>query len=241
MGRIKYNSARPHLKTTPRFLAKIVGNNRYRMRLIFLISFFLMTNFVFGQKSRFDFGFNLDEITRINSLITMGNTNYSKINAPNLWGFGLGFNVYYKFNEQFQIRTSPGISFESEELIFTRQGADETLKLNLALLRLPIHGIYKPNEKIPMGIILGATPNIQMPEPEESHIGQIKLKKFEFSLDLGLNYKINLPWFSLIPEIRYSKSLINVARDNKTEYGQAITDFYRNRIIFGIYIREKSK
>ncbi len=133
-----------------------------------------MTNFVFGQESRFDFGFNLDEITRINSLITKGNTNYSKINAPNLWGFGLGFNVYYKFNEQFQIRTSPGISFESEELIFTKQGADETLKLNLALLRLPIHGIYKPNEKIPMGIILGATPNIQMPEPEESHIGQIK-------------------------------------------------------------------
>jgi hypothetical protein len=209
------------------------------MRLIIAISFCFTTNLLLGQETGLDLGFNVSIMTRSNSIETRDNTNFNKITNSNRWGFDLGFSFYYIFNDHFEMRSTPTMGFEEDKIVYTRQGLDESLLFGPTFLKLPTHGILKLNRKIPLGLVFGATPNIQLSQMDDAPVDKIRLGRNEITVDLGLNCRIGLPWFVISPEIKYCKSMTNVAGDQRTEYGQAISSFYRDRIIYGIYVRHQ--
>jgi hypothetical protein len=193
---------------------------------------------LFGQEKGFDFGFNVSIIQRSNSITLANNASFDKISSSRGFGFDMGFNFYCVFTERFELRANPCAGFEEDELKYTKSGSTETILFEPTFFKLPIHGIVKMSKRIPIGIVIGVTPNFQVSQGPKDPVDKLKLKGNELTADIGLNYPIRLPWFVLQPEIRYSKSLVNSAGDNRTVYGQAITDFYRNRFTIGIYIRK---
>ena len=207
------------------------------MRTTFIIILSLITHTLYGQERGLDLGFNFSILQRSNSLSTADNITFDNITNSNRPGFDLGFSFYYVFNDRFELRTTPTMGFEEDEIIYTRRGSTEKLLFGPVFLKLPTHGIMKINKKVPLGFVLGITPNIQISQSEDARVDKLNLKRSDMSLDVGLNYPIDFPWFIFQPEIRYSKSANNSAGDNRTEYGQGIKTFYRDKFTIGFYFR----
>lgn len=177
-------------------------------------------------------------IQRSNSLTRSDYTAFEHVQNSNRFGFDLGFSSYYVFNDKFELRATPVMGFEEDEIVYTRLGSVEKLLFGPAFVKLPIHGIVTIHKKVPIGIVLGFTPSIQISQSDDAPTDKVKLKKNDMSVDLGLNYPIHFPWdITFSPEIRYSKSLTNSAGDTRTEYGQALSSFYRDKFVFGFYVR----
>jgi len=209
------------------------------MRTILIIAVTLTTHVLRGQETGLDFGFNVSIIQRSNQLSLNDNSPFDEVNNSNRWGFDLGFNFYYAFNDQLELRTSPTMGFEEDEVTFTRSGTTESLLFGPIFVKLPTHTIFKVSQKAPLGVMMGVTPCVQISQSDDAPTDKLAFKKYDLSADIGLNYPIKFPWFVLYPEIRYSKSLINAAGDERTEYGQAISSFYRDKFVFGLYVRER--
>jgi hypothetical protein len=208
------------------------------MRTTFILVLTLTTNILFGQEEKgLDFGFNISIIQRSNLLALSDNITFDNVQNSNRWGFDLGFSFYYVFNDKFELRTTPTMGFEEDEIVYERLSSSEKLMFGPVFVKLPTHAIFKIHEKVPLGIMLGITPCIQISQSEDAPTDKIEFKKYDMSADIGLNYAINFPWFIFCPEIRYSKSFINSASDDRTQYGQAVSEFYRDKFVFGFYIR----
>lgn len=210
-----------------------------KMRAILIITFALTTHVLRGQESRLNFGFNVSIVQRSNQLSLNHDSQFDKVHNLNRWGFDLGLNFYYEVNDRFEIRVAPTMGFEEDEIAYTRFGTTQDLLFGPIFVKLPAHSIVEISDRVPLGIITGITPCIQISQSEDAPLDKIKLKKYDLTVDVGLNYPIEFPWFVLYPEVRYSKSLINSAGDDRTEYGQAISGFYRDRFVFGLYFRER--
>lgn len=207
------------------------------MRSTCLIVLTIISHSLLGQEKRWGLGFNTNIIQRANLLTINDNTTFDNVQSSNRWGFDLGFSIYYTPSNRFELRTNPAVEFAEDEIVYTKLGTTEKLLFGPSMLKLPTHVTMKVSNKIPIGLLIGGTPSIQISKYDDEPTDKLELKEYDFSLDIGINYPIKFPWFILYPEIRYSKSLINSAGDNRTEYGQAIDSYYRNRFVFGLYFR----
>jgi hypothetical protein len=208
------------------------------MKTTFIIALILTTHILFGQEKGLEIGFNMTIIQRSNSLTRSDYTAFDNVRNSNGGGFDIGLSLYYVFNDKFELRATPVLGFEEDKIVYTRLGSSEKLLFEPGFVKLPTHAIVTIHKKIPIGIVLGVTPSIQILQSDDAPTDKVELRKYDMSVDAGLNYPIHFPWdITFSPEIRYSKSLTNSAGDTRTEYGQAISSFYRDKFVFGFYVR----
>lgn len=184
------------------------------------------------QSSNVDFGFLL-EIVKRNNRVDVNENVYNRAEIKNLTGFTIGWNSYYLLKQNFKLRTTIGTQFEEDEINFSNSLQTEKKQNQLAFLKSGFHGILRTTPAIPVNVIAGLSPSLEFGNLEEGKSAEIKFKKLDITVDIGLSYTISFKSFKFSPELKYSKSFINSWDDNN-RFGNAINNFYRDRIYFSL-------
>lgn len=203
------------------------------MKKVYIVTLLTFSTLIAsGQDKRFDFGFFMELLKRINRLEQTGN-DFNNITARNNIGFGLGSNLYYIVNERLKIRLTLGVDFEKETLQYYSSTAAETKISEVGFVTSGLHPIIKANKKMPINIIAGLTPYYGLKDNKDNK-KDMEFKKIDLTGDIGLSYAISLKTLKVMPEVKYSKSFTNASVDNSI-YGQSIESYYRDRINLSIY------
>lgn len=166
-------------------------------------------------------------------------------------GISVGVLADLRLNEHLNIRFTPSMHFGAKHLTFhnlTTLDANgnptvETQDLKNTYISLPIdikfsgkrHGNYRPY------VMAGINPMINLTGKDQDII---QLKKYDTFVEVGLGCDLYLPFFKLIPELKFCYSLTNSintdhANDlldvNQRAYANSVTSGHSKMIVLTFY------
>ncbi len=209
----------------------------HKKYLIILFIFLLGWSTAPAQSRKFKIGFQFGYVNRNNSVKFYPNNSFANINNKDGWGIDLGLAGYYLFNEKFHFRFSPTTEFIEEKFIFNYNGINEELTFGYTYLKWPLHIIITPLKNAPLGIVCGASGNIEIVNNPSNPSDKLKFKRYESFIESGLNYRFITKLCEIIPEFKYALALTDGAGDKGTEYGRAIQKIYKNNWALTLYFR----
>ena len=158
--------------------------------------------------------------------------------SPPRFGFALGFIVNMRLGEFFDLRTTPKVSFYEFMVEYNFIGSSQINQLvEATFVEIPILFKYKSirwtNSRIYVigGLISGYQASGNKDDEKER-----KLQTADFNLagELGFGFDIYFPLFKFSPEIRFSRGLTNMIREDKYGYSDGIKRLTTNT--FTIYL-----
>lgn len=147
------------------------------------------------------------------------------------YGFSVGVLGEWKLNNTFALRLVPSLHFGSKHLAFREAGSDkrESQDMKSCYVGLPFYlktagprfNNYRPY------VIAGFNPMMDLTSGKHS---LLKAKPFTCMLELGLGCDLYLPFFKLIPELRFSLGLNNLLDKNRTDLTDASQMVFTNSV-----------
>lgn len=211
------------------------------MKKLLVIIYCLIPLSTYCQEPKVDYGFYVGNIRNYHNIKISESSIYNVIRSTNTWGFEIGLNIFFLKRENINMRVSPTISFEREEITFSNSvNSGDILTFEPSFIRLPCHLMIRPTNKY-LYILSGLSSNILLQGQKEEAFKFLKLKNYDISLDFGLGFQIPIKILLLTPEIKYSIGLNNILNGNSTNFEKSIESFNRNRISLGISLRTNWK
>lgn len=168
----------------------------------------------------FLFGFQVQDLELRNNGYadpTTGEQWYTDVDNYNP-GFSVGVLGEMRLNKHLALRLSPTMHFGQRHLRFHEQvsGKDSTQNLKSIYMTLPISLKFSApryNNFRPY-FLTGVAPALDL----TGHKHQpIYTKPFDCFLEIGMGCDIYLPFFKLIPELKFSFGLLDVLKKNRTD------------------------
>jgi hypothetical protein len=165
------------------------------------------------------------------------------INVTPSMGFNVGLIGDFRLHNNISIRLEPGLSSNTKELDFTYISGgpqDSIRKVNATYLRVPLLLKFNTNRynNIRPYVIGGVSYDYNFSSnqdnPEDNSNGEFRMKKSNFSYELGIGIDIYLPYFIFSPSIRGVFAITDeLVRDNdpNSEWTGNI-DFFGTRGVF---------
>ncbi len=142
------------------------------------------------------------------------------------FGFSVGILGEWKLTRTLALRVTPSLHFGSKHLKFRDQttGATETQDMKSTYIGVPVDlkvaaprfNNYRPY------VLVGLQPMYDLTTGKQTYI---RCKPLQLSLELGLGCDIYLPFFKLIPELKFNLGLGNIldkTRDDLTDESMRI-------------------
>lgn len=131
-------------------------------------------------------------------------------------GFSVGVLADLRLNKNFSLRALPTLHFGQNTIVFREQNSGEISRQQIksTYVALPVHLKFAPerfNNYRPY-ITAGISPMMNLTVKKQR---QLLFKKFDFMLEFGLGCDFYLPFFKLIPEIKFAFSLLDVLDKNR--------------------------
>ncbi len=153
------------------------------------------------------------------------------------FGFSLGFIVDFKLAPQFNFRVLPKVSFYEWAVDYNyTDGTTDQQLIEATFIEIPLlvkyasprHGNFK------MYIIGGITPGFEVSGKKRKELSTNKLltKNFDLSADFGIGFDLYFPLFKFSPEIRLSRGLLNILKEDEYGYSEGIKSLTTNVITF---------
>lgn len=204
-------------------------------------------------------GLNMQDVEMQNvgpQLIDMpgvGPTEQCIVGEADTWnpGFSVGVLADLRLNEHFSLRVTPTMHFGAKHLVFRNlrnlnefgRPHEETQDLKNTYLSVPIDLKFSAkrfNNYRPY-ILAGVSPMFNLASKDQDFVC---LKRYDTMLEVGLGCDFYLPFFKLIPEIKFCYGLSNVfdkdhvnsiTDGNKQAYARSISDVRSKMIVFTFY------
>ena len=168
----------------------------------------------------FLFGFHLQDIElRNNGFIDpeSGQQWYSDVDNYNP-GFSVGVLGELRLNTHLALRLSPTMHFGQKHVTFHEQmsGRDSTQNLKSSIISVPLDlKIAAPryNNFRPY-FIVGAGPQVDLTTHKHR---ALRMKPFDCCLEVGMGCDIYLPFFKLIPELKFCFGLADILKKNRDD------------------------
>lgn len=133
-------------------------------------------------------------------------------------GFTVGVLGELRLNKTFALRLAPAMNFGQKHIGFHEQlsGRDSTQNIKSAYISVPLElKIAAPryNNFRPY-VLLGVAPSIDL--TVKNHRA-IMPKRFDCFLEIAMGCDIYLPFFKLIPELKFSFGLLDILQKNRTD------------------------
>jgi hypothetical protein len=136
-------------------------------------------------------------------------------------GFSVGVLGDMRLSDNFNIRISPTLHFGSKHLVFrdfdnlndAGKPREETQDLKNTYLSVPIDLKFSAprfNNYRPY-VVAGVSPMVNMSSKGQDYI---QLKRYDAMINVGMGCDLYLPFFKLIPEIKFCYGLTNVLDKN---------------------------
>ena len=165
------------------------------------------------------------------------------INVSPSVGFNVGLIGDYRLHKNINLRLEPGLSSNTKELAFTHipGGTRDSIRsVNSTYLRIPL--LLKLNtdryNNIRPYIIGGVSYDYNFSSnednPEDNYDGEFRMKKSNFTYEMGLGIDIYMPYFIFSPSIRGVFAINDeLIRDNNTDSPwTGNVDYFGTRGIF---------
>lgn len=133
-------------------------------------------------------------------------------------GFAVGLMGDLAFTESLNLRFTPSMYFGSKTVKFREHNSKErvTQDVKSNYLALPV-GLRYSSQRInnyrPY-IMTGISPMIDLSKRKDT---PILLKRFDACIEIGLGCDIYLPYFKLIPELKFSFGLLDLLEKNRKD------------------------
>lgn len=161
---------------------------------------------------------------------------------------GLGFTVgvlgEWKLNNHMALRLNPSLHFGNKHLTFLNQadGKKETQDMKSTYISLPLDlKVSAPrfNNFRPY-VIGGVQPQYDLTSGKHA---KIKAKPFNLMLEIGMGCDLYMPFFKLIPEIKFCFGLSNLLEKNRTDltdptqqvFTQSVNSATANMVVLTFY------
>ena len=133
-------------------------------------------------------------------------------------GFSVGVLADLRLSNHFALRAMPTMHFGQNNLVFREQNSGEISRqqLKTTYISLPLHVKYSAerfNNYRPY-ITAGVSPMLNLTVKKQK---QLLLKNFDFMVEGGAGCDFYLPFFKLIPEVKFAFSLLDVLEKDRKD------------------------
>ena len=133
-------------------------------------------------------------------------------------GFSVGVLADLRLNTYMSLRAIPTMHFGQNTVRFREQNSGETSKQSLktTYIAVPVHVKFAAerfNNYRPY-VTAGVSPMWNLTVKKQQ---QLLLKKFDFMIELGFGCDFYLPFFKLIPELKFSFSPLDVLKKERND------------------------
>lgn len=183
------------------------------------------------------------EFTNNGFVTESGETWYADI-ANYTPGFSVGVLADLRLNSYFSLRAIPTMHFGQNSVVFREQNSGEASKqtVKTTYIAVPVHvkiAAERFNNYRPY-VTAGVSPMFNLTIKKQQ---QLLLKKFDFMIEFGFGCDFYLPFFKLIPELKFSFSpldVLNKKRDdlldaNYLKYTQSVDKVMSKMITLSLY------
>ena len=133
-------------------------------------------------------------------------------------GFSVGVLADLRLNTYLSLRAIPTMHFGQNTVYFREQNSGETSKQSLktTYIAVPVHVKFTAerfNNYRPY-VVTGVSPMWNLTVKKQQ---QLLLKKFDFMIEVGAGCDFYLPFFKLIPELKFSFSPLSVLNKQRND------------------------
>ena len=133
-------------------------------------------------------------------------------------GFSVGVLADLRLSNHFALRAIPTMHFGQNNLVFREQNSGEISRqqLKTTYISLPLHvkcSAERFNNYRPY-VTAGVNPMLNLTVKKQK---QLLLKKFDFMVEVGAGCDFYLPFFKLIPEVKFAFSLLDVLEKDRKD------------------------
>ena len=166
-------------------------------------------------------------------------------------GFNVGVLGEFRLGNHFAFRVAPTMYFGNRHLTFYNmtdrldngQPIVQTQDMKAVYIAAPLNLLFSAPrlDNARPYLMAGVDPMINLSGGDNDYI---RLKKYDFFLELGLGCDIYLPFFKLRPELKFCYSLINSLDTNHTDrlrdenmkmYARSVNDAHSKMIVLSFY------
>ena len=159
-------------------------------------------------------------------------------------GFSVGVLADLRLSNHFSLRAIPTMHFGQNNIVFREQNSGEVSRqtVKTTYISLPLHVKFAAerfNNYRPY-ITAGVSPMLNLTVKKQK---QLLLKKFDFMVEVGMGCDFYLPFFKLIPELKFAFSLLDVLEkdrkdlldENYLKFTQSVDKVVSKMIILSFY------
>jgi hypothetical protein len=165
----------------------------------------------------------------------------------NSGGFGLGLLATVRLSDRFQLRFNPQLSFTSRSIFYKRKFPDNegmtdvTQPIESVIVSFPFQ-LKLQSDRIGnfrVYMMTGVKGDIDLASNARAKKAEdlVKIKKYDYGVELGLGFNFFFESFILSPEIKLSNGLGNIhSRDKNLIYSSVFDKIQSRMIVFSIHI-----
>lgn len=133
-------------------------------------------------------------------------------------GFSVGVLADLRLGTYLSLRALPRMHFGQNSIVFREQNSGEISRqqVKTTYISLPLHlkcSAERFNNYRPY-ITAGVSPMLNLTVKKQK---QLLLKKFDFMVEIGAGCDFYLPYFKLIPELKFAFSLLDVLEKDRSD------------------------
>ncbi|MBR3977314.1 MAG: PorT family protein [Bacteroidaceae bacterium] len=159
-------------------------------------------------------------------------------------GFSVGVLADLRLNTYLSLRLIPTMHFGQNSIVFREQNSGEQSRqlVKTTYISLPVHVKFAAerfNNYRPY-VTAGVSPMVNLTVKKQK---QLLLKRFDFMVEVGAGCDFYLPFFKLIPEVKFAFSLLDVLQKerkdlldaNYLKFTQSVDKVVSKMIILSFY------
>ncbi len=167
------------------------------------------------------------------------------VESINSTGINLAWLVNFRLSNHFDLRLHPlDLTFSEKAFLYRENYSADTnitKKIQSITLSFPVHIKFSSDRigNFKVYTIVGAKFDYDLASNAKAEKAEdlIKLKRTDFSVEVGLGFHIYFPYFVLSPEIKLSNGIVNLhSRDADLRYSNVIDKINSKMITFSITV-----
>ena len=155
------------------------------------------------------------------------------IMPANAFGFSLGFITDFRIVEQFNVRVLPKVSFYEFPVDYNyTDGTIDQQLIEATFVEIPVLLKYKSerHKNFRVYFVGGVAPGFEVSgkKRKEQSDNRLITKDFNVNVELGFGIDMYYPLFKFSPEIRFSKGLVNLLKEDQYGYSDGLESLKMN-------------
>jgi hypothetical protein len=162
------------------------------------------------------------------------------IMPANAFGFSLGFITDFRIVEQFNLRVLPKVSFYEFPVDYNyTDGTTNKQLIEATFIEIPVLIKYKSarHKNFRVYFLGGIAPGLEVSgkKRKEQSDNRLLTQDFNVNMELGFGIDMYFPLFKFSPEVRFSKGLLNLLKEDEYGFSDGIESLKMN--VFTIYLQ----